>query len=221
LFFFIWNNFVSIFRFPRPSYDLSHHSEFDDDKSEGDVFIEELRIKTSANITRHQSIHNIPNNESRRLQQQPSNTIRRHASQCSADNLTLNRRCQQSKKQVEKKKQPPITIITRKNKINQDEQNVYEAPHSEQIQVPVCNSHTLKKKRPFHTINAIGSSSSNNEHNNNKQISKQILHAIMNSMNNNNNNQEQSTAAPAADEFFEEEPLTNPEEPIDNTTDSA
>ncbi len=107
----------------------------------------------------------------------------------------------------------PITLITRKTRIQQDESNVYETPHSEQTQTPVCNTHTLKKKRPFHTITATG------QHNPNKQISKQILHAIMNSM---NNNQEQVTVPAAVnDEFFENGPLTNPEEPAPNITTST
>ncbi len=111
-----------------------------------------------------------------------------------------------------KKKSSPITIITRKNKITRDEQIVYETPHSEQIQAPIFNGHTLKKNRPFHTVTATGTTNANGQ-TTNKQISKQILHAIMNSM---NNNQESPTARTfsANDEFFENGPLTNPEETI-------
>ncbi|CAF3390997.1 unnamed protein product [Rotaria sp. Silwood1] len=218
-------------RFNHPATDdYVHRSELndddnnDDDKSEGDVFIEETPIKPTPNIIRHQSVLNLPNNESRRFQQQSSYAIRRHASQCSSNEYTYDRHYQQSRENSQiiitntlKKKPPPITLITRKNKLNQDEQFVYEAPHSDQTQVPMCNSHTTKKKRPFHTINVTGTTNSNNgQNNNNKQISKQILHAIMNSM---NNNQEQTTIGPPItlsssvnDEFFENGPLTNPEE---------
>ena len=105
-----------------------------------------------------------------------------------------------------KKKPSPITILTRKNKSNQNEPLVYEAPHSEHMQLAVCDTHTLKKKRPFHTLTTAGQ-------NTNKQISKQILHAIMNSMNNN-----QEPTAPIApsvtDEFFDNGPLSNPEESL-------
>ncbi len=201
--------FYFVYRFSRSVSNHVHPSEHNNDgESDDEVFIENTPIKSSSTITRHQSVVNPPNNEARRFQQQSSNIIRRHASQSSADELIH--------RNTLKKKQSPITIITRKNKINQDEQNVYEAPHSEQTQAPVCNSHTMKKKRPFHTINTIESNTSNGQ-NNNKQISKQILHAIMNSM---NNNQEQSAIpAPSVnDEFFENGPLTNPEETIANIT---
>ncbi len=174
---------------------------------------------------------NLSNNESRRFKQQSSNSIRRHVSQCSAEEFTPNnRRYQRSNENPElininflKKQQSPITLITRKNKINQDKHIVYETPHSEQVQVPISNTHTLKKKRPFHTITATGSTSANGQNNNN-QISKQILHAIMNSM---NNNQEQITIPPrpasssVTDEFFENGPLTNPEETLANITAST
>ncbi len=143
---------------------------------------------------------------------------------------TNDRYYQQSKEDSEltktnfiKKKQSPVTLITRK-KINQNEQIVYEASHSEQIQAPTCNTHTLKKKRPLHTITTTGNSSANGQNNNTKQISKQILHAIMNSM---NNNQEQVRISPRPasssvnDEFFDNGPLTNPEETIANITTST
>jgi hypothetical protein len=222
-----------LFRFSRPTDDHAHRSDLndDDDRSEGDVFIEDSPIKSPLNIIRHQSAINLSNNQSRRCQQHSSNSIRRHSSQCSAEEfIPSDRRYQRSKENPElidinilKKKQSPITLITRKNKIKQDEQTVYEAPHSEQTQPPICNTHTLKKKRPFHTITAIGSSNGHgHNNNNNKQISKQILHAIMNSM---NNNQEQSTIPPRPasvnDEFFENGPLTNPEETIANITAST
>ncbi|CAF1012835.1 unnamed protein product [Rotaria sordida] len=232
-------------RFSRPiTDDYVHRSELnddddddddeDDDKSEGDVFIEETPNKSAPNIIRHQSVINLPNTESRRFQQQSSHALRRHASQCSSNEYTYDRHYQQSKENPQiiltntlKKKPPSITLITRKNKLNQDEQFVYEAPHSEQTQVPISNCHATKKKRSFHTINVTGTNNSNNgqtnnNNNNNKQISKQILHAIMNSM---NNNQEQTTIGPPItlsssvnDEFFENGPLTNPEETMATMT---
>ncbi len=193
-------------------FSLDDHSRhFEDDGSEDDVFLEDSPVKLISHVTRHQSIVNLPNHESHRLQQSSSKVIQRHASHCSAEELTPNNhRYQRLNENFLKKKSTPITLITRKNKINRDEQNVYETPHSEQIQ---CNSHTLKKTRPFLTITTAGNSIANGQ-TNNKQISKQILHAIMNSM---NNNQEQLTANPTRafsvnDEFFENGPLTNPEE---------
>ncbi|CAF3696404.1 unnamed protein product [Adineta steineri] len=200
----------------------SDHNDNDDDGDQSgadDVFIEDVPMKPIPNLTRHQSIVNHPNNQSRRFQQTSSNTLRRHASQCSADEFKSER----INSNTLKKKSSPLTLITRKNKINQDEQIVYEAPLSEQTQAPICNTHTLKKKRPFHTINTIGSSTNTTHNPTNKQISKQILHAIMNSM---NNNQEQiiipSQASPSSvnDEFFENGPLTNPEETLTNVTTS-
>ena len=214
--------FYFIYRFSRPIDDHARHStvnDDDDDKSEDDVFIEDPPRKPIPKITRHQSVLNLPNNESRHSQQQSANAIRRHVSQCSADDCASGRRFQQSKEILIKKKQLPLTLITRKNKINQDEQILYEAPNSEKTEAPGCNSHTLKKKRSFHTINTARNNTSDGQ-NNNKQISKQILHAIMNSM---NNNQEQSTIpSPSTnDEFFENGPLTNPEETIANITASV
>jgi hypothetical protein len=194
-----------------------------DDESDDDVFLEDLPIKL---VTRHQSIVNLSNQELHRLQQQQpppplsSKAIQRYASHCSTEELTTNHhRYQRSNENILKKKPSPITIITRKNKINRDEQNVYETPHSEQTQGPIYNSHTLKKTRPFHTITTIGSNNTN-EQTNNKQISKQILHAIMNSM---NNNQEvkPTRAFSVNDEFFENGPLTNPEETLPIITPST
>jgi hypothetical protein len=219
--------FDFLFRFSRPTDDHAHHSELnddDEDRSEGDVFIEDSPIKSPTNIIRHQSVINLPNNVLRRFQQQPSNAIRRHVSQCSADEFPpADRRYPRSKENPEfiqtntlKKKSSPITLITRKNQINHDEQNVYEAPHSEQTHTRVSNSHTLKKTRPFHTITATGNSHVNGQHNN-KQISKQILHAIMHSM---NNNQEPSITT-GNDAFFEHGPLTNPEETVGNISPST
>ena len=232
--------FCSISRFSRPTDDYAYHSEPNDDdndnvsdKSEDDVFIEESPVKPIPIITHRQSIVNLPKTGLRHFQQQSSNSIRQLASQCSADEFTSERCYRGSEENLQlininilKEKPPPITLITRKNKSNQDDQIVYEPPHSEQIRAPVRNSHTLRKNRPFHTINVMATSNSNGQNdisnNNNKQISKQILHAIMNSM---NNNQEQSMKGPPIassssvnDEFFEKGPLTNPEETIANIT---
>jgi len=102
-----------------------------------------------------------------------------------------------------KKQQQPITIVTRKNEINQEDD--YEIPQSEQNQ-------TLKlKKQP--SLHYITPTEINIELNNNKPISKQILNAIKKSK----NNQEQTKT----DEFFENGPHTNPEETIVNITSSA
>lgn len=211
----------------RPTDKHAHQSQLDD-VGDDDVFIVDPPTKPPLHITRHQSVINLSNNESRRLQQQALHGIRRHASQCSAEEfLPHDGRYPRSKENPElinlnilKKIQSPITIITRKNKVHQDEQIFYETPQSEQIQMPICNTHTLKKKRPFHTITATGSTSIKGQ--NNKQISKQILHAIMNSMNNNNQEQVPISPRPISasvnDEFFDNGPHTNPEETIDNIT---
>ena len=172
------------------------------DPNDDEVFLIDSPLKSPSNITRHQSAVNLSNSEPRHFH--------RHTSQYSADELTPNmRRYQRSNENLLKKKALPLTIITRKNKLNPDEQNVYETPHSEQVPSPTCHTHTLKKQRPFHTITASGNG-------NNKQISKQILHAIMNSM---NNTQDQPTRTSSVyDEFFENGPLTNPEETLANIT---
>ncbi|UJR10384.1 hypothetical protein I4U23_014589 [Adineta vaga] len=206
-----------------------HHSEHDDDdkkadQSDDEVFIEDKPSKTTSKVTRHQSVITLPKNESRRFQQQRSiNVLRRHASQCSADEIaSLN-------SNALKKQQSPITLITRKNHINRDEPMLYETPHSEQTQPSVCNTYTMKKKRPSHTNNTAGCSNNNGQKNTNQQMSKQILHAIMNSM---NNNQEPLSMTPPPppipaspisvnDDFFENGPLTNPEETIANMTVSS
>lgn len=171
-------------------------------------------MKPKLPLSRHQSVLNPPNGEARRLPQQPGTLLRRHASQCSADEIMQDRRAQRAKENTEvvdrthtlKKKPSPITILTRKNKTNQNEPLVHDAPFSELTQPPACNTQTLKKKRPSHPLNTSGQT-------NNKQISKQILHAIMNSM---NNNQEPTVAIEpsATDEFFDNGPLRNPEESL-------
>lgn len=174
------------------------------DPNDDEVFLADSPIKPPLNMTRHQSIVNLPNSEARHYQ--------RHISQCSAEELTSNaRRYQRPNENLPKKKSLPLTIITRKNKLNPDEQNVYETPHSEQVHTPTCNSHTLKKQRPFHTINASGNT-------NTKQISKQILHAIMNSMNNTQEQPPATRTSSVYDEFFENGPLTNPEDTLANIT---
>jgi hypothetical protein len=182
----------------------------DEEHSDGDVFLEEPIVKPKSLLPRHQSVLNPPNSDARRVPQPARTLLRRHVSQCSADEIMQDRRAQRAKENTEvdrthtlKKKPSPITILTRKNKSNQNE------PHSKQTQALVCNTHTLKKKRPFHTMNTSGQS------NNNKQISKQILHAIMNSM---NNNQEQMppTGPSVTDEFFDNGPLSNPEGSLDH-----
>ncbi|CAF1197311.1 unnamed protein product [Rotaria magnacalcarata] len=207
--------------------------EHDNGKSDDDVFLEASPKKSRSKIIRHQSVVNLPKNESRRFQQQSScTTIRRHASQCSSNEFTYDQRYLQTKENSQlilantftKKTPPPITIITRKNRSMQSEQIAYEEPQLEQTETVLLNNHTVIKKRPCNTIITTGTSECSNGQNNNKQVSKQILHAIMNSM---NNNQEQSTAGPPIvalssavnDEFFENGPLTNPEETIVNITD--
>ncbi|CAF0847591.1 unnamed protein product [Adineta ricciae] len=198
-----------------------HHSEHDGDGKDGhstddDVFIEDKVVKPRPNLTRHQSTINTSKADSRRLQQQSSSGFRRHASQCSADDAPLLNSMEL------KKQKSPLTLITRTNPTNCDEAMTYETPQSEQIQPPVCNTHTMKKKRPFHTINTAGCSIANNQ-----QMSKQILHAIMNSMNHNqeplSNTPPPIPASPTSvnDDFFENGPLTNPEETIANMTPSS
>ncbi|CAF3352517.1 unnamed protein product [Rotaria socialis] len=214
--------------------DVDDYDQHDNGKSDDDVFFEASPTKSRSKIIRHQSVVNLPKNESRRFQQQSScTTIRRHASQCSSNEFTYDQRYLQTKENSQlilanafmKKPPPPITIITRKNRLMQNEQIAYEEPQLEQTEIVLLNNHTVIKKRPCNTITTTtGTSECSNGQNNNKQVSKQILHAIMNSM---NNNQEQSTAGPPMvalsstvnDEFFENGPLTNPEETIVNITD--
>ncbi|CAF0959999.1 unnamed protein product [Adineta steineri] len=124
-------------RFSRPTDDHAHRSELNDEddecKSEGDVFIEDL---STPNISCHQ--------------QQSSNIIQR---QQSVDELPSDRRWQWSKESGglidkgnrKKKQQSPITILTRKNKI--EEQVVYETPQSDQIQTSECNTYSIKTKQ--------------------------------------------------------------------------
>ena len=175
------------------------------DPNDDEVFLTDSSLKPLSNITRHQSIVHLSRSDSRHFQ--------RHTSQCSPEELSSNtRRYQRSTENLLKKKSLPLTIITRKTKLNPDEQNVYETPHSEHVQTSSCHSHTLKKQRPFHTITTSGG-------NNNKQISKQILHAIMNSMNNTQEQQPSVTRTSSVyDEFFENGPLTNPEDTLANIT---
>lgn len=191
-------------------------------------------MKSKPNIVRHQSVVHLPNSESRRFQQLSSCiALRRHASQYSTNEVAYEKRFQHTKENSElivadmiKKKPPPITIITRKHRLTQNEQMSFEIPQSEPADMSLSNSHTLKKKRPSNNSNLAGTAMNhpgqNNNNNNNKQVSKQILHAIMNSM----NNQDQPSIGPPAiafpssvnDEFFENGPLTNPEETLVNMT---
>ena len=198
-----------------------HHSEHDGDGKDGqstddDVFIEDKVVKPRSNLTRHQSAISTSKADSRRFQQQSSSVFRRHASQCSADDAPLINPMEL------KKQKSPLTLITRTNPMNRDEAMTYETPQSEQMQPPVCNTHTMKKKRAFHTINTAGCSTANNQ-----QMSKQLLHAIMNSMNHNqeplSNTPPPMPASPTSvtDDFFENGPLTNPEEAIANMTPSS
>ncbi|CAF5142840.1 unnamed protein product, partial [Rotaria magnacalcarata] len=117
--------------------------EHDNGKSDDDVFLEASPKKSRSKIIRHQSVVNLPKNESRRFQQQSScTTIRRHASQCSSNEFTYDQRYLQTKENSQlilantftKKTPPPITIITRKNRSMQSEQIAYEEPQLEQTE---------------------------------------------------------------------------------------
>jgi hypothetical protein len=143
-------------------------------------------------------------------QQSASHVIQRHSSQHSNEEFSSDRRWQWSKesgglieKSHRKKNQQSITILTRKTKTNEgEEQTIYETPRSEPI---------FKEKQSPLIITSIGS---NDETNNNNPISRQILYAIMNSK---NKNSEQTTT----DDFFENGPHTNPEETMGNITSTA
>lgn len=177
------------------------------------MFIEDKQTKTKANLPRHQSFVNGPQTNSVRYQQQAATMFRRHASQCSADEYSNERRFQRAKENGEnfKKTNSPITILTRKHRVAHEDPLVYDTPNIEQNQMG-----TLKKKRSMTSLNQVGQ----NQNNANKQISKQILHAIMNSMNNiqdGNGTAQTSTA----DEFFDNGPLSNPEETMVRIVDSS
>jgi len=133
----------------------------------------DLFIENTSTIVRHQSIINISRTNSHR-----ASTIRRYASQYSTDEQHLRIH-------------------------NQDEQDLYETPHSEHHQQQQQQQQPSKPIRTFRTMSTTGNS------NNRKQISKQILHAIMNSMNN-------KDATKVNETFFEHGPHTNPDEVIAN-----
>lgn len=141
--------------------------------------------------------------------------LRRHASQCSTDEYSNGRLFQRCKENSEtlRKTQSPITIVTRKNRVSQEEPMVYDTPVVDQSQLSVSNMQTMKKKRIVQATAPVGQT-------NNKQISKQILHAIMNSM---NNIQEPVGTIPSSanDDFFENGPLSNPEDTMTRIVDSS
>ena len=181
------------------------------------MFIEQSSMKPAAHLARRPSIRNLVSNEPRR-HQQPSTVLRRQESQRSTEEIIVDRRPHRPKDIPEvvntvvlKKKPSPITIITRKTSMKQEEQNVYETPQSDQMQVSVSNSQVSNKRRPSNAT-SVGSRGTNG----NKQMSKQILHAIMNSMNNN-----QDGLPATTEDFFDKGPLSNPEETISNITDSS
>ncbi|UJR35582.1 hypothetical protein I4U23_028335 [Adineta vaga] len=190
-------------RFSHPTDDHAHHSELNDEdeecKSEGDVFIEE---SSTLNLNPLQ-------------QTSPS-----------VDDILPDRRWQWSKESHglidkggnrKKKGQPsfPLTLITRKNKTNQnDEQTVYETPQSEQLPPTVKSSFPIKKTQSSHPLITT---ENDHESDGNKHVSKQILHAIMNSMNHTNKKSHTTNA----DEFFENGPHTNPEETLLNSISSS
>ncbi|CAF0937452.1 unnamed protein product [Adineta ricciae] len=186
-------------RFSRPTDDHAHHSELNDEdeelKSEGDVFIEESST-THMNSPNRQTSPSIDESAPERRWQWSKET-----------GGLIDKGAQRKKKSLIAL---PITLITRKTKANQDEeQTAYEAPQSEQLPPPVKNIYPIKKTQSSHPLTTTDT----NDHqpDTSKQVSKQILHAIMNSMNN------KSTVN--ADEFFENGPHTNPEETHVNPTD--